>query len=280
MLPVSEDVLVMKLFPYLSRHSLLKLKTTCKYFQSLIPDCTIFTKTFWNLTDQEILAFSSCNTLNWNRQMHLLTTSKRGCENCGKKRIRKIFWEYQIRACQQCKIKLTISNYRIRQLLLPRNCIKDLPYIKGKLWNYYIGSYELEFYLKKDVIPVLKEHFNLDSSLTNFEEITTVVQKINEARSIEQQQKKEFEAKKLKDDLRADQNNLKRKRLDEWGKLPKSVKYEKRLQEMLEYCNGVIEEEKLFTLQQFKKFVNSKSQSMNVNKRAWLIKFQDEISDV
>ena len=278
-LPISEDVLVMKMFPYMDRFTLIKLKSTCKYFSSLIPDCNIENRRFWRLTDSEVSNFElGGDTQNWNRQMYLLSTPKRGCEHCGKKRVRKIYWEYKIRMCKKCKINLTTSSFRLFKLGLPRMYLTDLSYINYTLWRRFIGSYTLKFYLKKDIVPLLVKHYKLDSNLTKFEEIEGLIKvKIDIIKQNKEQEKK-LEAKRLKDEQKTIKVNMKRKQLEEWEKLDSSIKKEKRRQEILDYCNGVIPTDVLLNLQQFKKFVKSKSLAINVNKRAWLIKFQDEIN--
>jgi hypothetical protein len=77
--------------------------------------------------------------------------ANRGCEECGKIRIRKIYWPFAKRLCRRCLQNMTISDYRLKtdynipSEFWPNNCQNV------QLWNKYVGVYELRFFLISEV---------------------------------------------------------------------------------------------------------------------------------
>lgn len=272
-----EIILVADLFPKFDRSSLLQLKNTCKFFRQLIPDCSFESKQFWLLNEEEIGNFQKSKKMNWNRQLGLLLTLKRGCECCGKKKIRKIFWEYSFRVCDECKKQLTISHYQIQLLGLPINFLKSIPFVSCDLWNRQYGSYSLDFYSKSEICPILKKYFNLEHLSNDFEVLSKTINNIQFAISVERNRLKKIEDVKKKQYEKESKLALKRKITKDWENLGKDVKIERRKIEMIDYCKEVIPQETLLNLRQFKKFMSGKP-TLKCNKRGWLVKFLEEIN--
>lgn len=84
-------------------------------------------------------------------QRTLQLLANRGCEECGKSRIRKVYWPFAKRLCRRCLEKLTISDYRLtNEYNIPDKFWPD-NHQHVHLWNKYHGSYDLRFYLIADV---------------------------------------------------------------------------------------------------------------------------------
>jgi hypothetical protein len=90
------------------------------------------------------------------RMLELVTN--RGCEACGKSRIRKVYWPFGMRLCRECLEQLTISDYRlINNYNISKDKLRRLYNIKATLWNKYHGYYDLTFYLRSDVEQKLQK---------------------------------------------------------------------------------------------------------------------------
>jgi hypothetical protein len=78
--------------------------------------------------------------------------SDRGCETCGKARIRKVVFEFGWRLCKACTHAATISDYRLTNEYpdVPhetmRHMLTDLPCTSADLWSRWYGDYTLNFY--------------------------------------------------------------------------------------------------------------------------------------
>jgi hypothetical protein len=84
-------------------------------------------------------------------QRALQLLANRGCEECGKSRIRKVYWPFAKRLCRRCLEKLTISDYRLKTEYNIPNKFWPTNHQHVHLWNKYVGTYDLRFYLIKDV---------------------------------------------------------------------------------------------------------------------------------
>jgi hypothetical protein len=77
--------------------------------------------------------------------------ANRGCEECGKIRIRKIYWPFAKRLCRRCLQNMTISDYRLKtDYNIPSEFWPD-NYQHVQLWNKYVGVYDLRFFLISEV---------------------------------------------------------------------------------------------------------------------------------
>ena len=77
--------------------------------------------------------------------------ANRGCESCGKKRIRKVYWPFGKRLCLDCVKTLTISDYRLEHDFKIPSANFPLYYISRELWSKTHGTFSLDFYLISDV---------------------------------------------------------------------------------------------------------------------------------
>lgn len=124
----------------------------------------------WHLQSRRLLAGvqESHNRIIWeqkllqcpvNNKTFVALYTDRGCEVCGKSRIRKVSVEFHWRLCESCTHASTISDYRLRtDFQCPSEVVQSLSHTQATLWNRYIGEYELNFYAKRDVEIRLAQH--------------------------------------------------------------------------------------------------------------------------
>lgn len=90
----------------------------------------------------------------------------KGCQRCGKPRIRKIIPEFAIRVCQDCRDEISISEYRLREDYgIDSSVLVSLPFVTAKLWNSFYGDYVIKIYWKKDIQSILGT--SIDTYKTN-----------------------------------------------------------------------------------------------------------------
>lgn len=90
-------------------------------------------------------------TISAKRALQLVTAT--GCESCGCKRTRKVYWPFFCRWCRVCLEAKTISDYRlVNDFKVDKSALENLPCVLADLYAPRIGSYTLQFYLINDVI--------------------------------------------------------------------------------------------------------------------------------
>lgn len=130
---------------------LLVLTTTCRYWHKVLT--TVRARKIWVqawLTHKLQLEIEP----QFARRALCLLIEK-GCELCGKTKIRKVTWEFRRRICEQCLFAHTISNYRLEGHLIKIEELKSIPFMKKKLWNSRVGQYTLNFYWRPQVEKLL-----------------------------------------------------------------------------------------------------------------------------
>lgn len=94
-----------------------------------------------------------------------------GCELCNAKRIRKVYWPFKRRLCQECLYSNTINSLTItNEYGLPAQRFTHLPFNTKDMYTHHIGSYTCKFYWKFHIIKVYNKTFG--TTFKSFEEIT------------------------------------------------------------------------------------------------------------
>lgn len=83
-----------------------------------------------------------------------------GCELCRINGIRKVYWPFRWRCCQDCLRGHTISTYRLtRDFGVKDEQLRHLPSMEVEMYRPQVGSFTCTFVKKKDAVPVLSEHY-------------------------------------------------------------------------------------------------------------------------
>jgi len=80
-----------------------------------------------------------------------------GCMFCNNKKIRKVYWEHNVRSCKNCMIERTISDYYIPSQL-DKNLYINLPHNTIQMYTRYNGYFTVNFYWKKTIDDLLLVH--------------------------------------------------------------------------------------------------------------------------
>lgn len=81
-----------------------------------------------------------------------------GCMTCGKARIRKVYWQFRRRLCEDCLHANTVSESKLMDCGIDSQQFQGrLPSNTGNLWTNFRGSYEVTFYWIEDVQTWCKE---------------------------------------------------------------------------------------------------------------------------
>jgi len=111
-------------------------------------------KSLWNrivLEENRKKKGSVPTNLNGNFMQLVFLFTNCGCNICGKKRIRKVYWCFRARICKECAIEYTISDYRLEQMQIPRDLWFHLPSYEREMYGRYVGHYTLTFYWKESI---------------------------------------------------------------------------------------------------------------------------------
>jgi hypothetical protein len=83
-----------------------------------------------------------------------------GCQMCNAPRIRKVYWPYKRRICQQCLYANTVSDYALEQEYgLKKSDITGLPYNTREMYSRYASYFTLRFYWHSDVLNVYNKKY-------------------------------------------------------------------------------------------------------------------------
>lgn len=135
--------------------TMLALTLTNRGLRAMLPD----TAPQW----MEVLrVFADCETLHCResavaleRASKGLTSPRRalclvamtGCELCGAKRIRKVYWEFEVRCCRRCLEANTISDYRLRvELGVSNGLLARMPHTVVQMYRPRVGTFDTRFY--------------------------------------------------------------------------------------------------------------------------------------
>jgi len=84
-------------------------------------------------------------------------THTTGCMYCGKKRIRKVWWEFNVRSCPECIYSRTIGEWEFEHKLSKR-LYEHLPHNTRQMYNRS-GYYTIHFYWKKTIHKLIAQHY-------------------------------------------------------------------------------------------------------------------------
>jgi len=106
-----------------------------------------------------------------------------GCMLCGAKSIRKVYWEFSIRCCEDCLIEHSLAENTLQYTFkLQPSSFQHLPHREVQIYMSNCGSFTFDTYWKPHLLPILqKEHG---------------VQSVEEYTQREQQQEQDEETKR------------------------------------------------------------------------------------
>ncbi len=84
-------------------------------------------------------------------------THTTGCMYCGKKRIRKVWWEFNVRSCQECIYSRTIGEWEFEHKL-SKPLYEHLPHNTRQMYNRS-GYYTIHFYWKDTIHKLITQHY-------------------------------------------------------------------------------------------------------------------------
>ena len=84
-------------------------------------------------------------------------THTTGCMYCGKKRIRKVWWEFNVRSCQECIYSRTIGEWEFENKL-SKPLYEHLPHNTRQMYNRS-GYYTIQFYWKNTIHKLIAQHY-------------------------------------------------------------------------------------------------------------------------
>ncbi len=101
------------------------------------------------------LRFPAPNKTDYKNIVRLTHTT--GCMYCGKKRIRKVWWEFNVRSCQECIYSRTIGEWEFEHKL-SKPLYEHLPHNTRQMYNRS-GYYTIHFYWKDTIHKLIAQHY-------------------------------------------------------------------------------------------------------------------------
>ncbi|CAG8434165.1 9203_t:CDS:2 [Scutellospora calospora] len=116
---------------YLPPVDLLSLARICKKFNGfLCTEHSITTQEIWRASRAEYLPFLQMPPPDgMSERQYIRLVFERGCQFCGKGKIRKVYWEYNVRSCEQCLKARTIRQDEIQKQIISKMYGFDMPNI-------------------------------------------------------------------------------------------------------------------------------------------------------
>ncbi|CAG8567529.1 2287_t:CDS:2, partial [Ambispora gerdemannii] len=147
---------------YLPPADLLRLSRTCKtYRDKLFSKESITTQQIWSTSRQEFLGFLSLPPPDGMDEIsYVCLVLERGCQLCGAKTMRNVYWAFRVRLCNSCFDKKTISNHRLAKDErfngdLGRKILSGLPYVEATFSSPFPGNkcmkFKCKYYWLEDV---------------------------------------------------------------------------------------------------------------------------------
>ncbi|CAG8634222.1 27651_t:CDS:2 [Dentiscutata erythropus] len=114
---------------YLPPVDLLSLARVCKRFNGFLStENSITTQEIWRASRAEYLPFLQMPPPDgMSERQYIRLVFERGCQFCGKGKIRKVYWEYNVRSCEQCLKARTIRQDEIQKQLISKTHGFDMP---------------------------------------------------------------------------------------------------------------------------------------------------------
>ncbi len=138
-------------------NTLINLSVTCRSFAKVVNNSNIYFWTRWSeMHPLQVNLLDLAATYGAKRSLTLL--GRRGCELCGKARIRKVY-PFGIRCCESCLHANTICSYKLS------NELQDIPlnFNEATFWSKWQGPFSARFYWISQVDAYVKREYNVDS---------------------------------------------------------------------------------------------------------------------
>ncbi|CAG8540314.1 13538_t:CDS:2 [Ambispora leptoticha] len=147
---------------YLPPEDLLRLSRTCRsYRDKLFFKESVTTQQIWSTSRQEFLGSLPLPPPEGMDEIsYVCLALERGCQLCGAKTRRKVYWAFRVRLCNTCFDKKTISNHRLAKDErfngdLGRKILSGLPYVEATFSSPYPGNkcmkFKCKYYWLEDV---------------------------------------------------------------------------------------------------------------------------------
>ncbi|CAG8819894.1 27909_t:CDS:2, partial [Racocetra persica] len=152
---------------YLPPKDLLSLAQVCKLFNGyLCFESSITTQEIWRTSRIEFLPFLQMPPPEgMTERQYVKLVLERGCQFCKKPKIRKVYFEFLVRCCEDCLKSKTIRNDQIKEIMPELSNLDDiisgLPFIPSwsrRDWDNDTEKNPSSLYWKTDVIETLNEY--------------------------------------------------------------------------------------------------------------------------
>ncbi|CAB4419135.1 unnamed protein product [Rhizophagus irregularis] len=147
---------------------LLSLARVCKRFNGFLSaENSMTTQEIWKASREKFLQFLQIPPPNgMTERQYVRLVLERGCQFCGKTKIRKVYWEFLVRCCEDCLKARTLRQEDIRQDIMPNvlradDVLSGLPFIPSwhrRAWDRGTKNRPSSLYWTKDVITAYEEY--------------------------------------------------------------------------------------------------------------------------
>ncbi|GBB83597.1 hypothetical protein RclHR1_01030012 [Rhizophagus clarus] len=147
---------------------LLSLARVCKRFNGFLSaENSMTTQEIWKASREKYLQFLQIPPPNgMTERQYVRLVLERGCQFCGKTKIRKVYWEFLVRCCEDCLKARTLRQEDIRQDIMPNvlradDVLSGLPFIPSwhrRAWDRGTKNRPSSLYWTKDVMNAYEEY--------------------------------------------------------------------------------------------------------------------------
>lgn len=265
----------------LDKLSLLYLKNSCNFFRDFIPDCCESSKDYWGIS-HTWFRHNMQHVEIWNRLARLYFTEKK-CDCCGKKTFVETYYEFQVRACKICIMKVLVPEYQLNMIKLPEELYILLPSIHGEFRVYNTRGSRQRLYLKRDIELILGEYFSIKKNRLETMLGEILEKKLDEKMFIPRENERLLKIKLQKEEEKLERKRVIMERKERWKAFTpdeKKNKMETENEKVIKYCcesrrRPNLNEEILSSLKSFKKFLNRRG-TTEYSLEQWQDKFITE----
>ncbi|RIA84682.1 hypothetical protein C1645_831904 [Glomus cerebriforme] len=147
---------------------LLSLARVCKRFNGFLSaEHSMTTQEIWKASREKFLQFLQMPPpTGMTERQYVRLVLERGCQFCGKTKIRKVYWEFLVRCCEDCLKERTLRQEEIRQDIMPDvlrvdDVLSGLPFIPSwhrRAWDRGTKNRPSSLYWTKDVLAAYEEY--------------------------------------------------------------------------------------------------------------------------
>ncbi|CAG8698382.1 13716_t:CDS:2 [Acaulospora morrowiae] len=149
---------------FLRPRDLVSLSAVCKVFaQYLISSSSTTTQQIWKEARTLHLRFLQMDPPEgMDERQYIKLSVERGCQFCGKPRIRKIYWAFRTRMCSDCFSAKTESEITIvKDMKLPQDVLLGLPSVQ---MHFYLSNSTVNYYWFSQVEAMHQQYKSIPQS--------------------------------------------------------------------------------------------------------------------